>query len=152
MGNRAMITLEDATGAQHPVALYVHWNGGLESVLAFMEYTWDMFPCGRSDMFTFHARLCQVIGNFFPNGMSLYGHPVSAAAGYAENNGRFHFRVGTDGLTLLARADEIPAARLHAYWTNPHTIHDTIRQAMPTKTAEHKAIGGAWNTQGEAVA
>lgn len=43
MGNRAVITLEDHHHCQHPVALYVHWHGGLESALAFVQYTWDVF-------------------------------------------------------------------------------------------------------------
>jgi hypothetical protein len=152
MGNRAMITLEDSHGAPHPVALYLHWNGGLESVLAFMEYTWQTYDRGRGDVYTFHTRLCQVLGNFFPDGTSLYGHPLRMAAGYTEDNGRFHFRVGNDGLSLLARADEIPAAREHSYWTNPHTIHDSIRAAMPVRKAAHKPVGEAKGQQGEAVA
>jgi hypothetical protein len=149
MGNRAIITLEDIKGKKHPVALYVHWNGGLESVLAFVEYTWAMFPRGRSDVYTFHARLCQVLGNFFPDGLSLYGHALRVAKNYIEDNGCFHFRVAHDGVTLIGRADEIPAARAHEYWTNPHTIHDSIKQAMPTKNAEHMAVGGVWNVPTE---
>lgn len=50
MGNRAIITLESAEGLIHPVATYVHWNGGLESVLAFVTFTWETFP---ADVTTF---------------------------------------------------------------------------------------------------
>ncbi|MEQ1719474.1 MAG: hypothetical protein ABL907_26360 [Hyphomicrobium sp.] len=151
MGNRAMMTFENQQGEQHPVALYVHWNGGLESVLAFVTYTWETFPRGRHDLFTFHARLCQVLGCFFPDGLSLYGFPLSAAEDFVEDNGLFHFRVSKDGVTLQNRGGECEAAKQHAYWTNPHTIFDSIKLAMPTKNAEHMAVGGVWNTQGEAV-
>ncbi len=154
MGNRAIITLEDHHGKKHPVALYVHWNGGLESALAFMTYTWDTFDRGRDDMFTFHARLCQVMGNFYPDGLSFYGHRLGEAdkIGAHCDNGRFHFRIAPDGVTLPNRGPECEAARVHAYWSNPHTIFDSIRAAMPTKDADHSAVGGVWNGQGEAVA
>ncbi|MEQ1714441.1 MAG: hypothetical protein ABL907_00420 [Hyphomicrobium sp.] len=154
MGNRAIITFENHHSKQHPVALYVHWNGGLESVLAFVSYTWDTFERGHGDMYTFHARLCQVLGNFFPDGLSFYGIPLRDVHKWVDgcDNGRFHFRVGEHEITLPGRDTECASARVHAYWTNPHSIFDSIRQAMPTKGADYSAVGGVWNTQGEAVA
>jgi len=133
MGNRAIITLENRMGEQHPVAIYVHWNGGLESVLAFIKYTWDNFERGRDDVFTFHARLCQVIGNFFEDGMSLYGHPLDKADNCAEgcDNGRFHFTIGSTGFELKGRAEEVEKAKLHKYWTDERNIFATIKDAMP---------------------
>ena len=154
MGNRAVITLENQSGVHHPVGLYVHWNGGLESVLAFITYTWDTFDRGRDDVYTFHARLCQVLGNFFPDGLSLYGIELDKVDDWAEgaDNGRFHFRIAPDGFKLLNRANEVEAAKRHQYWTNPHTIFDTIRRTMPTRDADMCVVGGVVNTQGEAVA
>lgn len=134
MGNRCILTLENEQGTQHPIALYLHWNGGLESVLAFIQYTWDTYPRVHGDLFTFHARLCQVLGNFFPNGLSLYGHPLDEAAGVAEgcDNGRFHFTVGRTGFELKDRAEEVEKAKLHEYWTGSDgTIFDLIKRNMP---------------------
>jgi hypothetical protein len=152
MGNRAIITLENQHGKKHPIGLYVHWHGGLESVLAFMMYTWDTYDRGRDDVFTFHARLCQVLGNFFPDGLSLYGYPLrevrSVAAGC--DNGHFHFRVTPGGVFLQERADEVEAAKTNDYWTRPHTIFDSIKAAMPTKAVDRTALA-AGKTQGEAV-
>ena len=133
MGNRAIITLEDHQGVQHPVALYVHWNGGLESVYAFIQYTWETFPRAHADLFTFHARLCQVLGNFFCDGLSLYGHPLDKADTWAEgcDNGRFHFTIGKANFELKGRADEVEAAKQHKYWTEERNIFATIKDAMP---------------------
>ncbi|MBA2124910.1 hypothetical protein DLM45_01550 [Hyphomicrobium methylovorum] len=133
MGNRCILTLENDKGEQHPVALYLHWNGGLESVLAFIQYTWDTYPRGHGDLFTFHARLCQVLGNFFPDGMCLYGHPLENADGWAEgcDNGRFHFTIGAKAFELKGRAAEVEQAKLHKYWTEERNIFASIKDAMP---------------------
>ena len=135
MGNRAIITLEDQDGHNHPVALQLQWNGGLESVLAFATFTWESFDRGHGDLYTFHARLCQVIGNFFPDGLSLYGYPVSQAdeiAGWCDH-GRFHFRIGKKSFELIGRADEIAAAKTHAYWSESPSILDSIAAHMPAR-------------------
>ncbi len=144
MGNRAVITLEDQQGRKHPVALYVHWHGGLESALAFVETTWELFERGRDDLFTFHARLCQVIGNFFPDGLSLYAHALKDADKWAAgcDNGRWHFRVGPSGVTLPDNPAALDTARQHEYWMRPHPIQEIIRQAMPKKDTEGVAEGG----------
>lgn len=133
MGNRAVITMQNTEGLKHPVALYVHWHGGLESVLAFMTYTWNTFERGRDDVFTFHARLCQVIGNFFAEGLSLYGYALEQADEVASgcDNGLFHFTVGPKGIELHGMAEACMAARQHTYWTGEHTIFQSIERAMP---------------------
>ena len=153
MGNRAMITMETDKGEQHPVAVYVHWHGGLESVLAFMEYTWETYPRGRDDVYTFHARLCQVIGNFFADGLSIYCHPVHEAGELAKSsdNGRFHFVVGPKGVTLPKREAECEEARSHEYWTRAFPIQAIIKRAMPTRDTEFSCIGGTAPAGVEAV-
>lgn len=144
MGNRAVITLEDHHHCQHPVALYVHWHGGLESALAFVQYTWDVFERGRDDLYTFHARLCQVIGNFFPDGLSLYAHPLEDADDVASgcDNGRWHFRVGPKGVSYPKDPQALDAARQHAYWTREHSIQSILKRAMPTRDADFAPVGG----------
>lgn len=67
MGNRAVIT-----SVKKDLAVYLHWNGGLESVTAFLDYC-DMarFRSPDEDCYGY-ARLCQVIANFFgPTGLSV---------------------------------------------------------------------------------
>lgn len=144
MGNRAIITLENDKGKKHPVALYVHWNGGLESVLAFIETTWETFDRGRDDLYTFHARLCQVIGNFFPDGLSVYGIPLRQADRWAKacDNGRHHFRICKHGFSYPNNPEGLAVARTHDYWSRPEPIKATIAKAMPRKDEHYNPVGG----------
>ena len=61
MGNRAVVTVEgSATG------VYLHWNGGEESVTAFLRAAKDLGVRGPvSDTSYFYARFVQIIGNYF---------------------------------------------------------------------------------------
>lgn len=63
MGNRAVITTKDKE-----IAVYLHWNGGRDSVEAFLKYCeiCDFRP-PEKDNYGW-ARLCQVIANFFGAG------------------------------------------------------------------------------------
>lgn len=153
MGNRAVITLESNKGERHPVAIYVHWHGGLESTLAFVQYTWDVFERGRDDIYTFHARLCQVIGNFFADGLSLYGHPLDEADDVASgcDNGRAHFIVGPDGVKVPGHEKEAEDAKEHEYWTRERTIQAMLKRTMPTRDASFASVGGTAPVGVEAV-
>ena len=66
MGNRAVITTEDKQ-----IGIYVHWNGGRESVETFLAYcdTKNYRP-PETDCYGW-ARMCQVIGNFFGGSTSI---------------------------------------------------------------------------------
>lgn len=60
MGNRAVITTEDKK-----IGVYLHWNGGRDSVEAFLTYCKIKdFRSPETDSYGW-ARLCQVIANFF---------------------------------------------------------------------------------------
>lgn len=60
MGNRAVITTKDKR-----IGIYLHWNGGRDSVEAFLKYCeLRGFRCPENDSYGW-ARMCQVIGNFF---------------------------------------------------------------------------------------
>lgn len=62
MGNRAVITTR-----QKKIGVYLHWNGGRDSVEAFLKYCkLQGFRCPPDDYGW--ARLCQVISNFFGSG------------------------------------------------------------------------------------
>lgn len=66
MGNRAVITTEEKQ-----IGIYVHWNGGRESIETFLAYC-DMkqYRPPESDCYGW-ARMCQVIGNFFGGSTSI---------------------------------------------------------------------------------
>ena len=66
MGNRAVITTE-----AKQVGVYLHWNGGRDSVEGFLAYCKAKgHRPPDQDCYGF-ARLCQVIGNFFGGTTSL---------------------------------------------------------------------------------
>lgn len=66
MGNRAVISTEDKQ-----IGVYLHWNGGRDSVEAFLTYCkLKGYRPPEQDNYGW-ARLCQVIGNFFGGTNSL---------------------------------------------------------------------------------
>ena len=63
MGNRAVITT--APFSEDNIGIYVHWNGGQESIEGFLAACRELgYRCPTSDSYGW-ARLCQAIGNFF---------------------------------------------------------------------------------------
>ena len=69
MGNRAVIAIEGSKQTQ--TAIYLHWNGGIESVATFLKYCEVLgFRPPDSDSYGW-TYLSAVIANFFGNGMSV---------------------------------------------------------------------------------
>ena len=67
MGNRCVIT-----DPERSIGIYLHWNGGIGSVEAFLTYC-SLKGCrgfGQESSYA-AARLCQVVGNFFGGTLSL---------------------------------------------------------------------------------
>ena len=70
MGNRAVITTKE-NFENNGIGIYVHWNGGLDSVRAFLKYCeLKEYRKPTSDCYGW-ARLCQVISNYFGGGLSI---------------------------------------------------------------------------------
>lgn len=73
MGNRAVITTKDET-----MGVYLHWNGGYDSVNAFLKYcALQDFRSPSEDLTYGFARLTQVICNFFGSGLSCGVGPMN---------------------------------------------------------------------------
>lgn len=73
MGNRAVITWsrEKDVEKSNDLGIYLHWNGGRDSVRAFLAYC-DLKQYREPDSDCYgYARLCQVIGNYFGGTTSL---------------------------------------------------------------------------------
>ena len=70
MGNRAVITTKENFD-NNGIGVYLHWNGGYDSVSAFLKYCeLKGYRSPDKDNYGF-ARLCQVIGNFFGGSTSI---------------------------------------------------------------------------------
>ena len=73
MGNRAVISASKAVEVKRSkdIGVYLHWNGGRDSVEAFLKYCeLKGYRAPDQDCYGW-ARLCQVIGNFFGGDSSL---------------------------------------------------------------------------------
>ena len=70
MGNRAVITTKENMD-NNGIGVYLHWNGGRDSVRAFLKYCeLKGYRAPSEDNYGW-ARLCQVIGNCFGGSTSL---------------------------------------------------------------------------------
>ena len=70
MGNRAVITTKE-NFENNGIGIYLHWNGGYDSVSAFLKYCEIKgYRTPDTDNYGW-ARLCQVIGNFFGGTTSI---------------------------------------------------------------------------------
>lgn len=75
MGNRAVIInkkdMKNGEISPNQIGVYLHWNGGRDSVSAFLKYCeYKDYRTPDTDCYGW-ARLCQVIGNFFGGNLSL---------------------------------------------------------------------------------
>lgn len=67
MGNRAVIT-----NTKKRIGIYLHWNGGPESVMGFMQACKELGYRNPNDDESYgFARICQAIGTFFGGECSL---------------------------------------------------------------------------------
>ena len=92
MGNRAIVA-----GIDNKEQVYLHWNGGRDSVQAFLRYC-ELKGYGGFDDSYGKARFCQVVGNFFGGGLSL--GVVSNQTG-CDDNGVFIVK----GWEIVGRKD-----------------------------------------------
>ena len=70
MGNRAVVTTKE-NFENNGIGIYLHWNGGRDSVEAFLKYC-ELKGYREPDKDNYgFARLCQVIGNFFGGSTSV---------------------------------------------------------------------------------
>ena len=66
MGNRAVITTKE-----HEIGVYLHWNGGRDTVAPLLRYCeLQGYRPPSADCYGW-ARICQVMGNFFGGALSL---------------------------------------------------------------------------------
>lgn len=73
MGNRAVITASKAedVASSKDIGIYVHWNGGIDYVTAWLTYCKLKGYRKPTDDNYGWARLCQTIANCFDAGLSV---------------------------------------------------------------------------------
>ena len=71
MGNRAMISFkEDGQEKEFAPSIYLHWNGGRDSVEAFLEASQTLGIRGNDGSYCI-GRMAQVIGNWMGGHLSM---------------------------------------------------------------------------------
>lgn len=98
MGNRAVVAVEGSS-----VGIYLHWNGGIESIAAFLRAAKDLGvrdPVG--DTSYFYARFAQLVGNYFGGSTSI---GIEAMNKIDQDNG--------DNGVYIVGADFAIVKRLH---------------------------------------
>ena len=122
MGNRAVITF-DKKPTPDSLGIYLHWNGGPESVLAFLEAANQLNVRIGDDGYEF-ARVVQIIANFFGGTTSIGVGKLKTLDCDNGNNGLFivsraggkiTIRQSKDGKTL-GRYLDLEKVKEHRYW------------------------------------
>lgn len=72
MGNRAVITTQE-----RKLALYLHWNGGRDTIEPLLKYCELQGFCPPGPDGYGFTRMCQVVGNFFGGSTSLGIRPYT---------------------------------------------------------------------------
>lgn len=135
MGNRAVITF-DKNPTENSVGIYLHWNGGAESVLAFLEAANHFQVLDGSDDTYELARVIQIIGNFFGGTTRLGVGPLKSLDTDNGDNGTFAvsrkggvitMRQGRDGLTGWKDLD-LAEVKKHDYWKDNQILKDVIEK------------------------
>lgn len=120
MGNRAVITTKDVTSAP---AIYLHWNGGPESVLAFLHAAEDLgFRDPLGDDSYGMGYLQALTAMFFGNGCST-GMGTRGDLGNQGDNGIYILgpgftiakRIGAPRNDAAKTAEELTPAMLAKY-------------------------------------
>jgi hypothetical protein len=138
MGNRAVIILQDHAPTTD-AALYLHWNGGPESVYAFLEHLRLSRAMGHSADYT-AARLCQTIGNFLGGTTSLGVVRCPVDLEDLQQAAPF-FSQGDNGIYLvrLSRGSYAMAGRyVHGAWLDAEEVERERREAFAS--ARHGAL------------
>lgn len=113
MGNRAVITtLQNYNN--NGIGVYLHWNGGRDSVEGFLEYMkLKKHRTPETDCYGW-ARLCQVIGNFFGGTTSIGIDTVNHLDTNNGDNGVYIIR----GWDIVSRKNFDHGIEQHRYSLN----------------------------------
>ena len=109
MGNRAVITTRE-----RKVGLYLHWNGGRDSVEPLLRYCELQGYRPPSDDDYGWARLAQVVGNFFGGSTSVGIGAYTTDARMDPGDNGIYVIEGWIGNTYLDGFDRISPAFLNS--------------------------------------
>lgn len=135
MGNRAVITLDNEP-TENSTGIYLHWNGGPESFLAFAEAA-RHFGISFGDDSYGVARLAQITGNYFGGTYSIGVGRLGRLDCDNFDNGVYILSHEGEQVVLEQSKDgKNPWKRLnndeirtHEYWQGEENILDSVIEA-----------------------
>lgn len=144
MGNRAVIAFAGdltppsrlalaLTQDLHPdldpewTGIYLQWNGGIESVKAFLDAANKLGVRHNDGSYT-PARLCQIIGNFFGGATSLGVGPLRSLDCDNGDNGVF---VVNDKMQIVKRVYSDEGLKVADKKKYKSVMEQTIAKSMP---------------------
>ena len=134
MSNRACVIFEDKDSKTFSPAIYLHWNGGPESIYAFLD---ELDRRGvRADQEYEAARFVQIVGEYFmPEQLSLgIMSGPSAPADLSRWAGQ------DNGLYLVCRTEHRRVRRLWCDWKTETMTEWTPRKINAERKAAYEAI------------
>lgn len=127
MGNRAVVTtLENYN--HNGIGVYLHWNGGRDSVEGFLEYMkLKKHRTPETDCYGW-ARLCQVIGNFFGGTTSI---GIDTVNNLDLNN-------GDNGVYIIKGWDIVGRKHFKGREQRLYTLDDMLKSIDETQPADEQ--------------
>lgn len=141
MGNRAVVTFDEKPNP-NSIGIYLHWNGGAESVLAFLEAADRLDVRDNNDASYQLARVVQIIGNYFGGTTSVgvgrlreldCDNGDNGTFAVSRNKGTTTIKHSRDGKTGWKDLD-LAEIKKHDYWKGDQLLNEVLK-------ANAKAIG-----------
>lgn len=98
MGNRAVLAFGNPENPQ-TIGIYLHWNGGRESVEGFLDAAHELRLSNGPDYIL--ARFTQMIANFFGGTNSIGIGPLDSLD--CDNGDNGLFQIDPEALTIIGR-------------------------------------------------
>lgn len=127
MGNRANVHFVD-----NDIHVYLHWNGGIESVAAFLQQTANIMGNRTGDAQYFTARFIQVVGNFFGGNTSLgVSNKFYDGKSYKVKVGKT-VSVAYNGKDYQELSDIVEGLKGDEYWSGHYPIIQQLNEKTPS--------------------
>ncbi len=121
MGNRAVISFKDKhTKKEDSPSIYLHWQGGRDSVEAFLDASKKLGIRGDDSTYCM-ARMTQIIANFLGGGETGIG--IGSYSNLDTNNG--------DNGTYWIKNFEIVDREFFEHEEQTHHNHEEMVQKIP---------------------
>ena len=136
MGNRAIIIFENEKSTEFSPAVYLHWNGGPESVYQFLDELDYRKVRGADDLSYQTARFIQICGEFMDQD-SYSGLSLGVESGPRKFSELDQFTYGDDhGIYLVYRNGE--NRRVRRFYITYKDGKDGIEELTPAKVKTEK--------------